>query len=82
MVPTIHLAHAASNGAPIDGSIDVHRHDQCTFLSSSSPSSYAPWYKVSHKSIVSVEHPFIIRNTEKGVISLGGPSRLQEVGSP
>jgi len=47
---------------------------------SSLSSSYAPWYDVPRRSIVSVEHPFIIGNVEKGVKSLGGAVKMQEVG--
>ena len=42
-------------------------------------SSYAPWYDVPRKSIVSIEHPFIIQNVDKGVASLGGAHHLVEV---
>lgn len=44
-----------------------------------SSSSYAPWYNVPHKLIVSIEHPYIIKNVDKGISSLGGSGRLQEV---
>lgn len=43
------------------------------------PSSYAPWYDVPRKPIISVEHPFIIQNVDKGVASLGGARDLSEV---
>ncbi len=76
------MAHVASDRSPFNGVNDSNKHDQCTFLASSPPSSYAPWYKVPRESIVSVEHPFIICNIEKGVASLGGSGRLQEVGLP
>lgn len=46
-------------------------------LSSSSP---APWYDVPRTSVVSVEHPFIIKNIDKGIVSLGGPDELKDVG--
>ncbi len=85
MSPILQLAHATNYENLNIGVNDLNTHDQCSFLSSSSSSpstSYAPWYKVSHKSIVSVEHLFIIKNTENGVASLGGPGRLQEVGLP
>ena len=42
-------------------------------------SSCAPWYHIPRKSIVSVEHPFIIQNIDKGVESLGGVAKLQAV---
>lgn len=44
-----------------------------------SSTSYAPWYSVPRFEVVSIEHPFIIKHTEKGITSLGGPERLQEV---
>ena len=42
-------------------------------------SSYAPWYTVPKQPIVSVEHPFIIQNIDKGLETLGSPRKLQEV---
>lgn len=45
----------------------------------SSSSSHAPWYNVPKRSIVSVEHPFIIRNIEKGLKTLGNSGRLERV---
>lgn len=50
------------------------------FNPSLSSSTYAPWYNVPSKPIVSVEHPFIIKNINKGIESLGGPHKLQRVG--
>lgn len=44
-----------------------------------SRSSHAPWYNVPQRSVVSVEHPFIIRNVGKAVESLGGSSKMQDV---
>ncbi len=41
--------------------------------------SYAPWYKVPGTPFVSVEHPYIIKNVEKGLELLGGPNKLREV---
>lgn len=41
--------------------------------------SYAPWYNVSKQPIVSVEHPFIIKDVDKGLATLGSPSKLEEV---
>ena len=46
----------------------------CSFLFSSSSS--APWYDVPIDEVVSVEHPYIIRNLEKGIESLGGSAGL------
>ena len=47
--------------------------------SSRKESSYAPWYNVPKKTIVSVEHPFIIKDVDKGLATLGNPSKLEEV---
>lgn len=44
-----------------------------------SRSSHAPWYNVPQRSVVSVEHPFIIRNVGKAVESLGGSPKMQDV---
>ena len=41
--------------------------------------NYAPYYHVPARSIVSVEHPFIIQNIFKGIESLGGASKIQRV---
>ena len=42
-------------------------------------SSYAPWYDLPRQSIVSVEHPFIIKDVDKGLATLGSHSKLEEV---
>ncbi len=76
------MTRAASNGSPINGMNELHKHDQRFSLSPFPPSSYAQWHKVPRKSIVSVEHPFIVSNPDKGVASLGGPGKLQEVVLP
>ena len=47
--------------------------------SPSSASSYAPWSSVPKTKIVSVEHPYIIKNLDKGVTSLGGTANLNTV---
>ena len=47
--------------------------------SSHKSSSHAPWYNVPTQSIVSVEHPFIIRDVDKGLATLGNESKLEEV---
>ena len=39
---------------------------------------HAPWYDVPKQPIVSVEHPFIIKNVDKGLATLGSPSKLEE----
>ena len=41
---------------------------------------HAPWFTVPKQPIVNVEHPFIIRNVDKGLATLGSPHKLQEVG--
>ena len=41
----------------------------------------APWYTIPPRSIVSLEHPFIVKNIEKGIETLGGPSKLRRVSS-
>lgn len=79
MSPILPLATVTGNENPDIGMNDLNRRGQCLSLSSS---SHAPWYNVFRRSIVSVEHPFIIKNTEKGIASLGGPGKLQEVGLP
>ena len=57
-------------------------HVSDTYKGSSLPSaSYAPWYDVPSRSFISVEHPFIIKDIERGINSLGGPDNLEEVGS-
>ena len=47
-----------------------------------SNSSTAPCYEVPDKSILGVEHPFIIRNLEKGILSLGGKATVKKVARP
>lgn len=41
--------------------------------------SHAPWYTVPRQPIASVEHPFIIKDVDKGLATLGSPRQLQEV---
>jgi general transcription factor 3C polypeptide 5 (transcription factor C subunit 1) len=45
-------------------------------------SSSAPKYQVPHKHIISVEHPCIIKNVEKGIDMLGGASAIKHVLEP
>ena len=40
---------------------------------------YARWYKVPDKHVVSIENPFIIKDIEKGIETMGGVNKLQEV---
>ena len=40
---------------------------------------YAPWYSVPRQPIVIVEHPFIIKDVDKGLATLGSPGKLGEV---
>lgn len=53
--------------------------DKRTGSSSHKISSYAPWYNVPKQPIVSVEHPFIVKDVDKGLATLGSPSKLEEV---
>ena len=39
----------------------------------------SPWYPVSSNPIVSVEHPYKVKNVAKAVQSLGGQARVNEV---
>ena len=41
--------------------------------------AHAPWIHVVSQSIVSVEHPYIVRNIDKGIDSLGGQIKLDNV---
>ena len=49
-------------------------------LSSVSSAPRTSWHEFPGKSLVSVEHPFIIKNIEKGITSLGGLKKIEEVG--
>ena len=53
--------------------------DKRTRSSSHERSSNAPWYRVPKQSIVSVEHPFIIKDIDKGLATLGNPGKVEEV---
>ena len=44
-----------------------------------SPSTSAPWHSVPNRPIISLEHPYLIRDMEKGLKSIGGLNRIQEV---
>ena len=39
----------------------------------------APWYLVPSRTIVSVEHPFIVKDVSKAVESLGGSKAVGKV---
>lgn len=55
--------------------------DKWTGSSSHKSYSHAPWYDIPRQSIVSVEHPFIIKDVDKGLATLGNESKLEEVSS-
>lgn len=40
-----------------------------------------PWISVKSQPIVSVEHPYVVRNIDRGIKSLGGQPKLDEVRS-
>lgn len=42
-------------------------------------SGIAPWHQVPATSIVSVEHPFIVKNIEEGLKTLGGDRAISKV---
>lgn len=63
----------------MDSEVAEFNGDKMTESSSRKESSYAPWYNVPKKSVVSVEHPFIIKDVDKGLATLGNPSKLEEV---
>ena len=44
-----------------------------------SSARYARWYTVPNKHFVSIENPFIIKNVDKGIETLGGVNKLQKV---
>ena len=44
-----------------------------------SSTGYAPWYTVPNRHFVSIENPFIIKNVDKGIETMGGVNKLQEV---
>lgn len=44
-----------------------------------SSTRYAPWHIISNKHFVSIENPFIIKNVDKGIETMGGVNKLQEV---
>jgi general transcription factor 3C polypeptide 5 (transcription factor C subunit 1) len=41
----------------------------------------APWMQVPARSVAVVEHPCILKNLDKGLVSLGGPAKLSKVGN-
>ena len=53
--------------------------DRRTVSDGHSICSYSPWYNVPKRPIVSVEHPFIIKDIDRGLAILGGPSKLEQV---
>ena len=62
-----------------DAEMEVVNSDKRTVSKDHKRSSYAPWYTIPRQPIVSVEHPFIIRDVDKGLATLGSPRKLQEV---
>ena len=41
----------------------------------------APWLQIPSRAISVVEHPCLIKNIDKGIVSLGGPVKLSKVGT-
>jgi general transcription factor 3C polypeptide 5 (transcription factor C subunit 1) len=39
----------------------------------------APWLPIPSRAISAVEHPCIVKNVDKGILSLGGPVKLSKV---
>jgi general transcription factor 3C polypeptide 5 (transcription factor C subunit 1) len=39
----------------------------------------APWLPIPSRAISAVEHPCIVKNIDKGILSLGGPVKLSKV---
>jgi hypothetical protein len=39
----------------------------------------APWLPIPSRAVSVVEHPCLIKNIDKGVVSLGGPVKLSKV---
>ena len=62
-----------------DADMEVVNSDKRTVSKDYKRSSYAPWYTIPRQPIVSVEHPFIINDVDKGLATLGSPRKLQEV---
>ena len=58
---------------------EVHSDKKSAVSGSKRKSSYAPWYNIPKQPIVSIEHPFIIKDVDKGLATLGSPSKLEEV---
>lgn len=42
----------------------------------------APWLQIPARAVVVVEHPCIVKNLDKGIVSLGGAVKLSQVGGP
>ena len=60
----------------------IHENDVAHSLNGihiTKPNSYAPWCTIPDTQIVSVEHPYIVRNIDKGLDYLGGPRGIKEV---
>lgn len=62
-----------------DAEMEVVNSDKTTVSKDHKRSSYAPWYTIPRQPIVSVEHPFIIKDVDKGLATLGSLRKLQEV---
>lgn len=43
------------------------------------PSAKAPSYPVPPQPIMAIEHPFAIRDIDRGIMTLGGPESLSTV---
>ena len=46
------------------------------------PAQTAPWLPIPSRAISVVEHPCLVKNIDKGIVSLGGPVKLSKVRSP
>lgn len=42
-------------------------------------SQNAPWLQIPSRAVSVVEHPCLIKNIDKGIVSLGGPVKLSKV---
>lgn len=53
---------------------------QSLFVGEDGGREHAPWLQVPARSVAVVEHPCVVKNLDKGLVSLGGPVKLSKVG--
>ena len=83
VVPQLNVPYrVVRNGkkSPFTNSLDMNNHHHTLPASDDGHRGRAPWMQVPARSVAVVEHPCVVKNLDKGVVSLGGSVKLSKVG--